>query len=302
MSEARVYVGPDPNERIAEAVERAGGLLVAPEEANAFVWVRSRPETIRELLHPGVRWVQLNSAGVEQWFEERALDDERVWTGAQGTYAPDVAEHAVAFVLAAARRLPQSARRRQWGDVAGKPLRGRTVGIVGAGAIGREVIARLAPFNVRTLALTRSGRAVSGAERSLPPDGLDELLRESDYAILAAPLTDETRGMIAARELDLIGKDGWLVNIGRGALVATDALVRALAEERIAGACLDVTDPEPLPDSHPLWTLENVLITPHVANPPGTIYELLAERVAENVARFREGRDLLGAIDIARGY
>ena len=102
--------------------------------------------------------------------------------------------------------------------------------------------------------------------------------------------------------LDLLGSRGWLVNVGRGPLVDTEALVRALADGRIAGACLDITDPEPLPAGHPLWRFENVLVTPHVANPPGTIYEPLARLVEENVRRFASGRDLLGEIDPERGY
>ena len=246
--------------------------------------------------------MQLDSAGVERWLQAGLIDGTRAWTGAQVVFAADVAEHVVAFLLAAARRLPQAARKQEWAELGGDRFAGRTVGIVGAGGIGGETITRLGPFGVRILALTRSGRDVTGADRSLGPDGLDELLAESDYVVLAVPLTESTRGLIGRRELELIGPDGWLVNVGRGALVDTDALVAALAEGRIAGACLDVTDPEPLPAGHPLWTFENVLVTPHVANPPGTIYEPLAERVAENVRRFREGRELVGVIDPERGY
>jgi phosphoglycerate dehydrogenase-like enzyme len=305
VREARIWVGPDRQEVLAAAVERAGGTLVADAaHANAIVWSQHgyRPDGITDVLHPGIEWVQLESAGVEGWIARGLIDRARVWTGAQGVYAADVAEHVLAFVLAAARRLGEAARRSSWAPLGGERLAGRTVGIVGAGGIGREVIARLAPFRVRTLALTRSGRSVPGADRSLGPAGLNELLEESDFVVLLAPLTPETRGMIAARELRLIGPAGWLVNVARGALVDTRALVAALEERRIAGACLDVTDPEPLPDGHPLWTFDNVLITPHVANPPDVRFEPLAERVEENVRRFREGRDLVGVVDLDRAY
>ena len=208
----------------------------------------------------------------------------------------------LAFVLAGARNLPQAAKRRTWKRDEGRRFAGATVGIVGAGGIGRATIERLAPFGVRVLALTRSGREVPGAERSLSFADLDELLGQSDYVVLAAPLTAETRGLIGARELDLIGPRGWLLNVARGGLVQTDALVDALRESRIGGACLDVTDPEPLPDGHPLWDFENVLITPHVANPPELEAELLAPRVEENVRRFAAGNELEGLIDVARGY
>lgn len=304
MTAAKVWLGPVEPAPVREAIEAAGGAVVPAEKANVVVWSSGSrpPAAIAEVLHEGIEWVQLDVAGVETWIEAGLVDRERRWTGAQGVYAESVAEHAVAFVLAGARGLPQAARRQAWGEVRVDRLRGATVGIVGAGGIGRETIARLAPFRVRILAQTRSGRDVPGADRSLGPGDLDELLRESDYVVLAPPLTAETRGMIGERELDLIGPDGWLVNVGRGGLVDTDALVRALGEGRLRGACLDVTDPEPLPEGHPLWRLENALVTPHVANPWLAHYDVLADRVAENVRRFVAGEELVGEIDLDRSY
>ncbi len=302
VGSARVWLGPERHRALADAVERAGGALVEPAEANAIVWRGGPPERLRAFLHAGVEWVQLDSAGLDHWLEQGILDEERRWTAAGEVFAPDVGEHAVALLLAAARRLPQAARRRTWGGGGGEPLTGLTVGIVGAGAIGRETIARLRPFGVRIVALTRSGRTVEGADRSLAAGGLDDLLADSDYVVLALPLTEETRGLIGGPELDRLGPRGWLVNVARGSLVDTDALVEALAEGRIGGACLDVTEPEPLPEDHPLWRFENVLITPHAANPPGTVEARLAPLVEENVHRFAEGRDLLGLVDPDRGY
>jgi phosphoglycerate dehydrogenase-like enzyme len=304
VSAPRVWIGPEPNDAIAAAVERGGGEIVkSPAEGDGFIWLSwSRAADISELLHDGVRWVQLPSAGVDRWFAQGLLDDRRKWTGAQGAYADDVAEHVLAFLLAAARQLPQAAKRRTWAAGEGLRVAGSTVGIVGAGGIGEAVLRRLTPFGARILALTRSGREVPGADRSLSSDDLDELLAESEYVVLALPLTGESRGLIGARELDLIGPRGWLLNVARGALVDTDALVDALRAGRIAGACLDVTDPEPLPDGHPLWDLDNVLVTPHVANPPQLEIDALAPRVEENVRRFAAGEELLGHIDLARGY
>ena len=302
MREARVWLGPDGHPLLAETIERAGGTLVASGEANVIVWRGWPPERIRDVLHERVEWVQLDLTGIERWLEAGLIDDARVWTLVAEAYAPDVADHVLAFVLAAARRLPQAARRTTWASLDGDRLEGKTVGFVGAGAITRASIPRLRPLGVHIVVLSRSGRALEGADESLAPDGLDRLLRESDYVVLAAPLTPETQGLIGPRELELIGPRGWLVNVARGGLVRTDALVEALASGRLGGACLDVTDPEPLPGGHPLWQLANVLVTPHVANPPESVAEPYAALVEENVRRFREERELVGIVDPSRGY
>ena len=173
---------------------------------------------------------------------------------------------------------------------------------MGAGGIGRALIALLAPFGVRTIALTRSGHAVAGADRSVAADALPELLAASDVVVLATPLMLATHHLLDADALARMRADAVLVNVGRGALVDTDALVAALSAGRLAGALLDVTDPEPLPDGHPLWELSNVLITPHVANTPATLQPALVSAVTDNVRRFAAGEDLLAPIDLDRGY
>ena len=157
----------------------------------------------------------------------------------------------MALALAGVRRLPHYARLRTWAPEDGGMLRGRTVGIVGAGGIGRALIALLAPFGVRTIALTRSGHAVAGADRLVASDALPELLAASDVVVLATPLTPATHHLLDADALARMRADAVLINVGRGALVDTDALVAALTAGHLAGALLDVTDPEPLPDGHP---------------------------------------------------
>ena len=296
-----VWIGPHGSARLTEAVARGGGVVVGDAaDARAIVWNDGEPQEARAALHDGIEWVQLDSVGIDHWLE--IVDRERIWASVRDVYAADVAEHVLAFILAAARRLPQAAQARRWSGIGGERLAGRTVGLVGAGAIGRQTIVRLRPFGVRVIALTRSGRDVPGADESLPRERLTHLLECSDYVVLAAPLTAETRGLVGRRELERLGSDAWLVNVGRGPLVDTDALVQALADRAIGGACLDVTDPEPLPAGHPLWKLENVLLTPHVANPPGTWEEPLAGLVEENVRRFAAGRELLAIVDVDRGY
>jgi phosphoglycerate dehydrogenase-like enzyme len=304
LKELLVWLGPERPAELVTAVERAGGRLVDAPDAKVIVWSATEegPEALRNVLHDGVALVQLDSAGVEHWFDAGVVDDGRIWAAAQGSFAGGVAEHALALLLAAVKRLPQAATARTWGAVPARLLRGATVGIVGAGGIGERLIELLAPFGVTTVALTRSGRDVAGATRSLGPDRLHELLAASDYAVLGAPLTDETRRMIGARELELIGPEGGLVNCARGGLVDTDALVAALRDGQLGVACLDVTDPEPLPDGHPLWELPNALVTPHVSYPWGAHYGPLAERIEENLRRFAAGRPLLGVVDPKRGY
>ncbi len=280
---------------------------MSAERANAVLWYglpRSGGPDELAVVGDAVEWVQLMTAGVEEWFARGLIDDRRVWTSAAGAYAVIVAEHVVAMLLASTRRLAECARATTWlrSELEGVTLAGRTVGIVGAGGSGAEAIRRLEPFGVRVIASTRSGAPVPGADRSLGMDDLDELLAESDLVVLCAPLTPATRNLIGARELDLIGPEGALVNIARGGLVDTDALVEALRTGRIGGAFLDVTEPEPLPDGHPLWSEPRALITPHIANTRAQLDLELARRVEENVRRFGAGEPLLGVIDPAAGY
>jgi phosphoglycerate dehydrogenase-like enzyme len=307
---ARVWLTPDAPAPLVEAVRRGGGEIVPAERANAIVWygaghlAAEQAPAVRALLHDSVEWVQLEAAGIETWFEHGVVDTARVWTSAAGAYSDAVAEHAMALLLASAKRLAECARADTWrkSELGGRQFAGSTVGIVGAGGAGRGVIRRLDPFGVRVLALTRSGADVPGAARSFGPSGLDELLEASDYVVLCTPLTAETHGFIGARELDLIGAGGVLVNVGRGGLVDTDALVAALRSGRLGAACLDVTEPEPLPDGHPLWSEPRALITPHVANTRVQLDAALVRRVEQNVARFIAGETLLGVIDPAAGY
>jgi phosphoglycerate dehydrogenase-like enzyme len=304
-----IYVGPDENQfgpgstdAIREAVERSGGrILPTPEDAEAMVWLGSASD-LAGLLHENVRWVQLHSAGVESWVASGSIDERHVFTSAAGAYAGTVAEHALALMLAGARRLHEDARATEWGKRWGRLFAGSTVVILGAGGIGRALIRLLEPFDTRVLAVTRSGRAVPGATESYAADRTDELWPEGDFFVLAAPATTATSKMIGGRQLAAMQSHAWIVNVARGSLIDTDALVEALVAGSIGGAALDVTDPEPLPEGHPLWTEPRALITPHAANPPDALIRRLAERVEENVARYASGKDLVGVIDVEAGY
>jgi D-3-phosphoglycerate dehydrogenase len=176
-------------------------------------------------------------------------------------------------------------------------LEGSTVAIIGAGGIGRELIRLLEPHDVQILAVTRSGR-----DGTIPVERLGEVWAQADHFVIAAPATDGTRHLVGADELAQMRPHSWIVNIARGSLIDSDALVAALRDERIGGAALDVTEPEPLPDDHPLWDEPRALITPHVANPQHAMDRDLAKRVRENVERFAAGEELLAPVSRDRGY
>jgi D-3-phosphoglycerate dehydrogenase len=152
------------------------------------------------------------------------------------------------------------------------------------------------------VAVTRSGRDVPGAHRSLPADRLPEVWSSADHFVICAPATDATKHLVGREQLAAMQPHSWIVNIARGSLIDTDALVEALQAERIGGAGLDVTDPEPLPDDHPLWASPRAIVTPHVANPPTAQLRKLGERVRENVARFAAGEPLVAPVEQERGY
>ncbi|GAA2356601.1 D-isomer specific 2-hydroxyacid dehydrogenase family protein [Saccharopolyspora halophila] len=302
----KVHVGPAAPPELEAAVVAGGGELAPAEEAAALVWFGAEPSRFPELDHPDLEWVQLPSAGIESWLASGVLREGVRFTSAAGTYAQTVAEHALGLMLAGARQLPAMARAESWQRPDRmRSLTGSTVGIIGAGGIGRALIEMLRPFGVTVLAVNRSGKPVDGAERTWPSedaDGMRQVLTESDFVVVAAPATTRTSKLIDADVLSAMKSDAWLVNIARGSLVDTEALVRALEEEEIGGAALDVTDPEPLPDGHPLFSHPRALISPHTANPQSLLLPALARRVQENVRRHIAGEPLLAPIDPTAGY
>jgi phosphoglycerate dehydrogenase-like enzyme len=209
-------------------------------------------------------------------------------------------------MLAAARRMHFHLRARRWRQPGlGSPerrLKGATVVIVGTGGIGRALVPMLEPLEVEIVGVNRSGRHLAGASRTVKATDLLKVVPEAHFIVLAAALTDETRGLISKDLLEAMRTDAWVVNVARGGLIDAHALVEALASKSIGGAALDVTDPEPLPDGHPLWSLEDVIITPHIANTWDMALPELRELVRRNVARFAHGEELEGLVDPALGY
>ncbi|GAA2093106.1 D-isomer specific 2-hydroxyacid dehydrogenase family protein [Microlunatus panaciterrae] len=301
----RIMIGPNAAHVLPEAVERAGGVVVAPGEvADGLVWAGFEGEADIQaaLSAPDLRWVQLPGAGVDGFVGKVDFHDGRVWTCAKGSFAEPVAEHALALTLAGLRDLPERVRARSWGAQKATMLYDLNVTVVGAGGIAQEFMRLIAPFRTRVTVVRNTDQPLPGADRTLTLAQLDEALPDADVVMLAAALTEQTRGMFAARQFELMKPTAWLINIARGPIVVTDDLVTALRTGAIAGAGIDVTDPEPLPDGHPLWELDNCLITPHTADTFEMIQPMLATRVEENVRLLREGAPLAGVVDPDKSY
>lgn len=273
----------------------------------------------------GLRWIHSGSAGVSSALLEALAGRDVVFTNSAGTHGPPVAETAIAMILHFARGLDIAVRAQAAGrweraayDAADGPVRevaGATVGVIGYGGIGAGIGRRAAALGARVLGLRRRAGDPAGEAHTDPPDeahgeaeilsganGLRRLLRESDYVVLAAPDTASTRTMIDAEALAAMRAGAVLVNVARGRLVDENALVEALADGRLRGAALDVFATEPLPPGHPLWTLPNVLITPHVSAVTGRYWEREIDLIVENMRRYDEGLPLRNVVDRAAGY
>lgn len=294
-------------------IEEAGGGVVEPSDADALVWTDpGDAEGLKQLLADcPARWIQLPFAGIESFFDAGAIAPDRTWTCAKGIYGAATAEHALALILVAARRLHVHAKAVSWASEARvgsgfgateRRLKGATVAVVGTGGIGRALVEMLGPLGPRVVGVNRSGRLLQGAASTVTVDRLHEVLPEADFVVLAAAHTPETHHLIDSHALAAMGDHAWLINVARGGLVDTDALVAALRGRSIGGAALDVTDPEPLPDGHPLWSLDDAVITPHVANTWDMAVPELAALVARNVKRFAAGHELEGLVDPSQGY
>jgi phosphoglycerate dehydrogenase-like enzyme len=289
--------------RLEDAVRRGGGEVVGPEDAEALVWTDpAGPDALRRTLddHPGIAWVQLPFAGIEPYRD--VLDDDRRWTCGKGVYAEPVAEHVLSLLLGLLRGIGHYARQTTWSGPVGRNLLGARVTILGGGEITRSLVRLLGPFGCHLTVVRRHPDPIDGVDEVVSTDRLAEVLPTSDAVVLALALTPETEHVLDRDALAALPDHAVVVNVARGRHVDTDALVDALREERLGGAGLDVTDPEPLPDGHPLWELPNVIVTPHVGNTPEMGAALLAERVTENVARYARGDELLGPVHVHLGY
>ena len=277
---------------------------------------------------PHLTWVHSATSGVERALTPAARARDVLVTNARGVFSRPIAEHVLLMILAVSRHLPELLelqRERTWQPLEGRELRELTIGIVGYGSLGKSVASLASAFGATVIAMRRhpegegagaraSGMATQGADdddgfpfepriaRVVGPDGLHELLAESDIVVLAAPLTPETEGMIDEAAVGAMKRDAWLINVARGRLVDDTALVRALRDNRIGGAALDAFRDEPLPPGSPYWELPNVILTPHTAWSSARVLDRSIDLFCDNLVRFSRGEPLRNVVDPAAGY
>jgi phosphoglycerate dehydrogenase-like enzyme len=309
-----VAVLPASRPEIDAAIQAAGGVTepVGPQTRAIVISGAAGADGLAAVLaeHPDIHLVQLPSAGVEAYNDmmSEATRESLTFTSAKGAYAEPVAEHALALTLALLRSLPERSRNTSWDtDPKGISLHRLNVTVIGAGGIALEYIRLLAPFDTRITVVRRKADPVEGADRTITTDELLDVLADTDVVMVAAALTGGTRQLFGAPEFAAIKNTAVLVNIARGGLIDTDALVDALRDGQIGGAGLDVTDPEPLPEGHALWSEPHAIITPHNADTPEMVAPLFAERIRANIAAAAQADaggtgDFVGVVDVEAGY
>jgi phosphoglycerate dehydrogenase-like enzyme len=274
---------------------------------------------------PKLRWVQFHLTGVDHVVEHNLMHSEVMVTTLSGASVPQVAEFALMCILAQSRRLPIMLKDRagvRWSADRFKSyrsieLRGSTVGVVGYGSIGREVARLCRAFGATVLATKRDlkhlkdeGYTLEGLgdpeaelpDRLYPPQAVGSMISDCDFIVVTVPLTPETRGMIDAQVFEEMKPTAYLVDVSSGGVVDHGALVEALNEKRLAGAALDVYPVEPLPESSPLWSMPNVILSPHVAGASDQYYERAVDLFVDNLHRYRVGRPLLNLYEPDRKY
>jgi D-3-phosphoglycerate dehydrogenase len=253
-----------------------------------------------------LKWIQSSAAGLDHCLVPAVIDSDITVTSASGVLADQVSEHATALITALTRSLPVFFRAQQAKEFIRRPTRDlhhSTLGIVGFGGVGRRIAQVLSPFKTRILATDMFPIDKPDYVESLwPAERLGDLLSEVDILILSAPLTPQTRGMIAAAEIARMKKGSLLVNVARGPLVVERDLVAALTSGHLGGAALDVTEEEPLPPTSALWELPNVIITPHVAGQSRLRIDQMTDFFCDNLQRYLTGRSLRNLVDKQLGF
>jgi len=254
---------------------------------------------------PKLRWVQALTAGVETWLALPDLPSGLTLTCARGTHRQAMPENILGALFHITKPYALAAedqKRSQWARRVATPLNGKTLGILGLGAIGQDVARLATALGMRVIGTRRGGGALPGLAEVLPPERTDEVLAQSDFVLLLLPATPETENFINADRLARMKPSAWLLNFGRGHLIADDDLIEAVKAKRIAGAVLDVFRQEPLPATHKFWTTDGIMVLPHIGGMHPQRDRIVARLLTDNLSRFVDGKPLLQVVDRAAGY
>ena len=254
---------------------------------------------------PKLRWVQAMTAGVEGWLALPDLPDRLTLTCARGTHREAMPENIIGALLYVAKPYAaavENQKRRKWVQGTAQPLTGKTLGILGLGAIGRDVARIAAALGLRVIGTKRRPAPMDDVAEVMPPERTPEVLRQSDFVLLLLPATPQTDCLMNAERLGMMKPGAWLLNFGRGHLIEDDDLIAAVKAKRIAGAVLDVYRQEPLPAEHPFWGTEGILVLPHIGGPHPQRDRFVARLFAGNLGRFLDGKPLAEVVDRTAGY
>jgi phosphoglycerate dehydrogenase-like enzyme len=254
---------------------------------------------------PRLRWAQAMSAGVEQWLALPDLPAALTLTCARGTHTESMPENIVGALFHVAKpyhTAVENQKQRTWVHTVAQPLTGKTLGILGLGAIGQEVARIVSALNMRVIGTKRRPAPTPNVAEVLPPEHTDEVLAQADFVLLLLPATQETDNFIDAKRLSKMKRTAWLLNFGRGHIIKDDDLIAAVKHKQIAGALLDVFRQEPLPAEHPFWTTDGIIVLPHIGGPHPQRDSFVARLFVENLRRFLDGEPLKEVVDRDAGY
>jgi phosphoglycerate dehydrogenase-like enzyme len=278
-------------------------------DADAYIG-NIKPEAVRA--GKNLKWVQVMSAGVEQVLFKSGSNDLRdsniVLTNNKVVQGPEIADHAMAMLLALSRDLPnfwrnQADQKWQPRPFKGIELNGRTAVVVGVGGIGTQIATRASAFGMNVIGVDPEDRPyMPMIKRYVKPDQIDEVLPEADVLFISAPDTPVSHKMIGPRQFELLKKGAYFIAVSRGGLYDLNSLVKALDEQRIAGAGVDVVDPEPLPAGNALWKFQNAIVTPHIAGRSDKDRARMVATIQENIRRFVDNKPLINVVDKKKGY
>jgi phosphoglycerate dehydrogenase-like enzyme len=254
---------------------------------------------------PKLRWVQVMTAGVEGWLSLRDLPAELALTCARGTHEESMPENifgALFYIAKPFAAAVENQKRGKWVQTVAQPLTGKTLGVLGLGAIGQRVARIAAALGLRVIGTRRRPAPMADVAEVFPAERTPEVLAQSDFVLLLLPATAETENLMDAARLRMMKPGAWLLNFGRGQLVKDDDLVAAVKAKTIAGAVLDVFRQEPLPAEHAFWSTEGIIVLPHIGGPHPRRDLFVARLFAENLGRFLDGKPLRELVDRKAGY